>query len=246
MNWLQSVVEAAKNRGRAHGNRERGNHSLSLSIMSAKRRGINPIIAELKMASPSGFRSDLDAGKYVKYIETAGAAGLSVITEPVAFNGSYGLLKEASSLVNIPVLMKDFVVTEGQVHDAYVIGADAVLLIVGIIDEEETLRRLYRLAYSMGMEALVEVHSEKDLNIALDLKPRIVGVNARNLHTLKIDYKQQERIISAMPANVLKIAESGIDSSERIIRLRSLGADGFLIGTSLMKNRKKINGFLHG
>jgi len=245
MGWIKSVLEAAKNRSRAEGCRERSNHSLSLSIVSAKKRGINPIIAELKRASPSGFRSDIDACEYIKYVESAGVAGLSVITEPTAFNGSYSLLKEASSLVDIPVLMKDFVITEGQVHDAYVLGADAVLLIVGIIGEEGMLKRLYRLVYSLGMEALVEVHSEADLNMALGLKPGIVGVNARDLHTLQMDYKQQERILSVIPANTLRIAESGIDTSERIGQLKSLGADGFLIGTSLMRNKEKINGFLH-
>lgn len=245
MDWIQRVLEAAKNRGRTVGSRERSTHSLSLSILTAKKQGINPIIAELKMASPSGFRSGINARDYVKYVESAGAAGLSVITEPVAFNGSYSLLKEASSFVDIPILMKDFVIKEGQVHDAYVLGADAVLLIVGIIGEEEMLKRLYQLAYSLGIEALVEVHSEEDLNMALGLKPGIVGVNARDLHTLQMDYKQQERILSAIPGNTLRIAESGIDSSDRIGQLKSLGADGFLIGTSLMKNKEKINDFLH-
>ncbi|MEM3810800.1 MAG: indole-3-glycerol phosphate synthase TrpC, partial [Conexivisphaerales archaeon] len=221
MSWIKDVVKAAKSRERAVGNRERGNHSLSLSIISAKRQGVNPIIAELKLASPSGFRYDIDARKYVKYVESAGAIGLSVITEPIAFKGSYGILREASSLVKVPVLMKDFVVTEGQVRDAYVLGADAVLLIVSIIGEEETLKRLYNLVHLLGMEALVEVHSEKDLNIASGLKPRIVGVNARDLLTLRIDYQQQERILSALPGNIIKIAESGIESCERISKLKS-------------------------
>ncbi len=245
MSWLQNVLEAARSRRRVEGRRERGSHSLSASIARARRLGVNAIIAELKMASPSGFRSAVNPREYIKYVERAGASGLSVITEPLEFKGSYGLLSEASKIADIPILMKDFVVTEGQVHDAHVLGADAVLLIVSIIGDEERLRGLYGAVTSLGMEPLVEVHSETDLNLALKLKPAIIGVNARNLNTLQMNYEQQERILASIPEGVLRIAESGIDSPERIRRLRLLGADGFLIGTSLMKNMEMINNFLY-
>jgi indole-3-glycerol phosphate synthase len=243
--WLDRVIRAAELRDRVKGKRRRSIHSLSGSIINAKSRGVNPIIAELKRASPSGFSSNLNAHKYVKFVESAGAAALSVITEPVAFNGSYSLLRSISSEVNIPVLMKDFTVTEGQVQDAYVLGADAVLLIVRVINDGDRLKDLYSMAQSMGMESIVEVHSEDDLELALDLKPRIIGVNARNLQTLKMNFELQERILSAIPGNVLRVAESGIESVERINRLKELGADGFLIGTSLMKNPEMIFKYLH-
>jgi indole-3-glycerol phosphate synthase len=242
--WLEKVIRAAELRDRVRGKRRRGVHSLSESIINAKSRGINPIIAELKRASPSGFSSNLNPHKYVKFVESAGAIALSVITEPVAFNGSYSLLRSVSSEVNMPILMKDFIVTEGQVQDAYVLGADAVLLIVRVVNDGERLKHLYSMAQSMGIECVVEVHSDDDLELALNLKPRIIGVNARNLQTLEMNFEQQERILKALPSSVLRVAESGIESVERINRLKEFGADGFLIGTSLMKNPEMIFKYL--
>ena len=164
-----------------------------------------------------------------------GAAALSVVTEPVAFGGSYELLRMASSSVDLPVLMKDFVVTGGQVESAYSLGADAVLLIVRLLSDDE-LEQLYKKATSMGMEALVEVHDELDLERALRLRPRAIGVNSRDLLTLRVDRGLQMRILGMIPSGILRVAESGIRSADDVRLLRDSGADAFLVGTSLMEN----------
>ncbi|BBE42204.1 Indole-3-glycerol phosphate synthase [Conexivisphaera calida] len=205
------------------------------AIRAARSRGVNPVIAELKLASPSGFRAgDVDVERYLRTV-ARGAAALSVITEPVAFGGSYDLLRMASSSVDLPVLMKDFVVTSGQVRSAHSLGADAVLLIVRLLRDAE-LELLYSEATSMGMDVLVEVHDEHDLERALRLRPRVIGVNSRDLLTLRMDGELQRRILGMIPGGIVRVAESGIRSADDLRRLRDSGADAFLVGTSLMEN----------
>ncbi len=233
--WIDEVLEAARRREIAVGVRRRPPRGFTEAIRAARTRGVNPIIAELKLASPSGFRArGVDVEGYLRTV-SRGAAALSVVTEPVAFGGSYELLRMASSSVDLPVLMKDFVVTGGQVESAYSLGADAVLLIVRLLSDDE-LEQLYKKATSMGMEALVEVHDELDLERALRLRPRAIGVNSRDLLTLRVDRGLQMRILGMIPSGILRVAESGIRSADDVRLLRDSGADAFLVGTSLMEN----------
>ncbi|MGC8614189.1 MAG: indole-3-glycerol-phosphate synthase, partial [Conexivisphaera sp.] len=163
------------------------------------------------------------------------AAAFSVVTGPIAFGGSYGLLRLVASASELPILMKDFVVSEDQVRAAWTLGADAVLLIVRLLSDAE-LRRLHSAVRSTGMEALVEVHDERDLERALGLRPRMIGVNARDLVTLGMDRDAQLRLLRMIPSGTLRVAESGIAGAEDVRALRAAGADAFLVGTALMRN----------
>ncbi len=234
--WIDEVLEAARKRDVVRGNRARPPRGLVDSIRAARSRGVNPVIAELKLASPSGFRAreGMDVERYLRAM-SRGATALSVITEPVAFGGSYELLRIASSSTDLPVLMKDFVVTVGQVESAHSLGADAVLLIVRLLGDRD-LELLYGEVVSRGMDALVEVHDESDLERALTLKPRVIGVNSRDLLTLEIDRERQSRILGMIPRGIVRVAESGIRSADDLRRLRDSGADAFLVGTALMKD----------
>ena len=232
--WIDDVLAAARARDVVSDRRTRPLRSLTAAIDAAKSRGLNPVIAELKMASPSGFKADVDPAGYLAAV-SGGATALSIVTEPVVFGGTYGLLRAAAASVELPLLMKDFVVSEGQVKSAASLGADAVLLIVRILGDEE-LVRLYGEATSMGLEVLVEVHDEHDLMRALELKPRMIGVNSRDLMTLSIDMDSQTRILERVPSGMLKVAESGISDADDVRRLREAGADAFLVGTALMRN----------
>jgi indole-3-glycerol phosphate synthase len=135
--------------------------------------------------------------------------------------------------VSVPLLRKDFIVTDYQVYEAAAIGADAILLIVGAVDDRE-LRHLHDLARSLGLAALVEVHDQTELARALHAGARIVGVNSRNLRTLQVDMEIVERLAGEIPGDVVKVAESGIRSSEDLRRLSALGYDAFLIGERLI------------
>ena len=234
--WIDEVLEAARKRDVVRGNRARPPRGLVDSIRAARSRGVNPVIAELKLASPSGFRArvDMDLGRYLR-IASRGAAALRVVTEPLVFGGSYELLRIASSSTDLPVLMKDFVVTVGQVESAHSLGADAVLLIVRLLGDRD-LELLYGEVVSRGMDALVEVHDESDLERALTLKPRVIGVNSRDLLTLEIDRERQSRILGMIPRGIVRVAESGIRGADDVRRLRDSGADAFLVGTALMKD----------
>ncbi len=135
--------------------------------------------------------------------------------------------------------MKDFIVSRKQIDAGFALGADAVLLIVRILNDQE-LQDLYRYAESLGLEALVEVHDEKDVERALSLEPKLIGVNARDLFTLKVSREHQRRILELVPSRYIKVAESGIDSPKAIKELKEAGADAFLIGTALVKNRELL------
>jgi indole-3-glycerol phosphate synthase len=193
------------------------------------------IIAECKRRSPSRgiLRQAYDPTAHARAYEAGGAAAVSVLTEPTFFDGDPAHLEAVGEAVSIPVLRKDFIVTEYQVHEAAALGADAVLLIAGALADDE-LRRLHELARSIGLAALVEVHDEPELARALDAGARIVGVNSRNLRTLQVDIGITERLSQRIPDGVVAVAESGIRSSGDIRRLAACGYDAFLVGERLI------------
>ena len=237
--WLMEIIASSKQREAPREERRKRITSLTESIERSKSAG-NAIIAEVKRSSPSGFKAEaLNVDEYVRYVSEGGASGLSVLTEPKYFGGSYELLRHVSSLSGLPVLMKDFIVSRKQIDAGFALGADAVLLIVRILNDQE-LQDLYRYAESLGLEALVEVHDEKDVERALSLEPKLIGVNARDLFTLKVSREHQRRILELVPSRYIKVAESGIDSPKAIKELKEAGADAFLIGTALVKNRELL------
>ena len=194
------------------------------------------VIAELKKASPSkgGIRGTFPVGRLATELEAAGAAALSVLTEEKFFLGSLANLQEASAATSLPCLRKDFIIDELQIVEARAHGADAVLLIVAAL-EDAALRDLCQAARDNLLEVLCEVHDEKELERGLRAGCNIIGVNSRDLRTFKVDPAVPMRLAGRIPANVLRVAESGISSGDDVRRLRDAGYQAFLIGESLMR-----------
>lgn len=193
------------------------------------------IIAECKRRSPSRgiLRADYDPAAHADAYAAAGAAAISVLTEPAFFDGSPAHLAEVRRATSLPLLRKDFIVTEYQVREAAALGADAILLIVGAMPDPD-LRRLHHVALSLGLAVLVEVHDREELTRALDAGARIIGVNSRDLRTLQVDLAVVERLSTGIPEDVVAVAESGIRTGEDIRRLSALGYDACLVGEQLI------------
>ena len=195
------------------------------------------IIAELKKASPSRgvIRSDFDAAALASELAEAGATALSVLTDEEYFQGSLANLQAASQTTAIPCLRKDFIVDEFQILEARANCADAILLIVAALEQDE-LTRLAKRASELQMDVLCEVHDEEELGRALDAGCELVGVNSRDLSTFKVDLQTAFRVADFLPYGVVAVAESGIESGRDIAQLRAAGYDAFLIGETLMKS----------
>ena len=194
------------------------------------------VIAELKKASPSEglIRGDFRPVELARSLEAAGASALSVLCEPHRFLGGVDYLRAARAEVEVPVLFKDFVTTPYQVAAARLAGADAVLLIAAALDDASLVSLLAQ-ARSLGFAALVETHTAGEIDRAVAAGAKVVGVNCRDLRTFKTDPAITARLIGGIPSSCVRIAESGIRTAEDIAMLRSAGADGFLIGTTLMR-----------
>lgn len=204
----------------------------ALAVLRAPGVGV---IAEVKRSSPSrGPLAAIDdpAALAARY-ESGGARIISVLTEARRFGGSLDDLDAVRAAVQVPVLRKDFVVGSYQVHEARAHGADVVLLIVAAL-EQNVLVGLRERVESLGMTALVEVHTEQEASRALDAGARVIGVNARNLRTLDVDRSTFERIAPGLPSDVVKIAESGVRGPLDLIEYAAAGADAVLVGESLV------------
>ena len=194
------------------------------------------VIAEVKRSSPSqgAIAPDADIpGTAVRY-EAGGAACLSVLCAERDFGGSLEHLREAREAVSIPAIAKDFTVFPEQVARQRLAGADAILVILAMVTDEEA-RRLMQTASLLGMDALVETHDAAEVERALGLEARLIGVNARDLETLEIDRERQLDLIAGLPADVVRVAESGIGSRADVEAARGAGADAVLVGTALMR-----------
>jgi indole-3-glycerol phosphate synthase len=194
------------------------------------------VIAELKKASPSKglIRNDFPVAELARELESAGAAALSVLTDEAYFQGSLKNLEIASAATRLPCLRKDFIVDDSQLLEARAHGADAILLIVAALTEAELLTLSAR-ARTLQLDVLCEVHDASELQRALDGGFDLIGVNNRNLHNFRVDLSTSLQLAERIPAGVVKVAESGIETREDIARLRQAGFDGFLIGESLMR-----------
>lgn len=196
------------------------------------------IIAEIKRASPSkGVINDkIDVTEVAKSYEKGGACAISVLTEEDKFKGSLEDLRTARNAVNLPILRKDFIFDEFQIFEAAEAGADAILLIAAMLDDEN-LVSLHALAeQDLGLDALVEVHTLEELERVKKIGARIIGVNNRDLHTFKVSLDVSRELIKRAPADALMITESGIRAKDEILELRELGFSGFLIGETLMRS----------
>jgi len=193
------------------------------------------IIAECKRRSPSRgvLRAGYDPVAIARGYEQAGAAALSVLTEPTFFDGDLRHLAGVREAVRLPLLRKDFVVDEYQLLEARANGADAILLIVSALPLAE-LRTLHEAAVAMGLAVLVEVHDVVELDVALDAGAEIVGVNNRNLRTLDVDINASETIAQRLPRGIVAVSESGLRTAGDLARMRALGYHAFLIGERFM------------
>jgi indole-3-glycerol phosphate synthase len=200
----------------------------------ARRPGLN-VIAECKRRSPSRgvLRDDYDAADLAERYQAFGAAAISVLTEPAFFDGSLDDLRAVRARVGVPLLRKDFIVDEYQLLEARAAGADAVLLIAAAL-ERDAIRALHLRAHALGLAALVEVHSARDLELALQVGPELIGVNTRNLRTLQVDRSKAREMIEWIPDAVVAVAESGLQRHDDLCGLRELGYDAFLVGESLV------------
>ncbi len=208
------------------------------------------IIAEIKKASPSAglIRPQFDPVEIAKIYLEEGAAAISVLTDPVFFQGHLSHLQAVRKVSEKPLLRKDFLIDPYQVYQARVYGADCILAIVAILDKSQLID-ICGLAQELGMYSLLEVHDQKELQIALQVKQEkmLMGINNRDLKTLKIDLQTSERLRLLIPKNLKVISESGISKREEIDQLLKVGMDGFLIGETFLKAkdiRAKFREFL--
>lgn len=200
------------------------------------------VIAEVKRSSPSkgNLAPITDPAALAEKYQEAGAAAVSVLTEQRRFGGSLADLDAVRSRIEIPVLRKDFMVDEYQFLEARAHGADIVLLIVAALSKSQ-LKDFYDLATELGMASLIEVHTQSELDSAMDISPRIVGVNSRNLKTLEVSASVFEELIPAIPSAVIRVAESGISTRADVAQAQKAGATAILVGESLVKSGDPIS-----
>ena len=234
---------------------EHGERRDFLAALRQSRHGEIALIAEVKKASPSAgvICPDFDPVRIAKEYEAAGASCLSVLTDGKFFQGSLDYLRQIRAAVKLPLLRKDFIIDERQILEAIEWGADAILLIVAILNDEQ-LKKFHSLAAEAGLAVLVEVHDEVELERAMKISPALIGVNNRNLKTFKVDLAMTERLAAKISgtgilpvyspnethrqddcATTLLVAESGIHTRADVERLRQCGAKAILVGESLMR-----------
>lgn len=210
--------------------------AVSLSEAIRKARTGPALIAEVKPASPSKgiIREQVDPVPVATAYQRGGASAVSVLTDRRFFGGAGDSLKKVKKAVSIPVLRKDFILDPLQVRESRLLGADAVLLIAALLDREQ-LKLLSGLAHSLGMEVLVEIHREEEIERALACEPDVIGINNRDLVTFVIDLETTERLRPLLPDTIPVIGESGVSSPEDMRRMARAGVDGVLVGEYLMR-----------
>jgi indole-3-glycerol phosphate synthase len=216
-----------------------------LAALRTPRKGTTALIAEVKKASPSAgiISAHFDPVRIAREYEGGGATCLSVLTDEKFFQGSLDHLKQIRQAVTLPLLRKDFIIDSRQILEAIEYGADAILLIVAILSDPQ-LREFSQLAENAGVAALIEVHDEAELDRAMAVGARLIGVNNRDLKTFKVDLATTERLARRLGrGGALLVAESGIHTHADVERLRASGASAILVGESLIRHgniREKI------
>ena len=203
------------------------------------------IIGEFKKASPSHGKMDskVDLTERIDQYNIAVDA-ISCLTEEDYFNGGTEYLKSIRQMSQLPIIRKDFIIEEYQVYEAKVIGADAILLIAAILDDD-TFRKLYDLAYSLGLDVLCEVHDEEEMKRMIALGVKIIGINNRNLKTFEVSLDTTRRLCTMAPEGTVLVSESGVSTDEDIEVLKTSGADALLIGTAFMESENPEKLALH-
>jgi indole-3-glycerol phosphate synthase len=242
MSVLDSIIEGvredlAARRLPLHDLQEKLDHAPAPIDPHTQLRGdLVSVIAEVKRSSPSkGALAEIsDPALLAHTYEEAGASVISVLTERRRFGGSLEDLTAVRSAVKIPVLRKDFMVDEYQFYEARAYGADVVLLIVAALSTNQ-LRDYYEMATELGMASLIEVHTHEELDRAMEIEPRIIGINSRNLKTLEVDQRAFAELLPEIPASIIRVAESGISTRLEVESAESFGADAILVGEALVR-----------
>ncbi len=205
-------------------------------IYSIKKNDDISLIAEVKKASPSKgiIRKNFNPAEIGKIYEQEGATCISVLTDEPYFQGHDSFLQQVKSHTSIPLLRKDFIIDEYQIWESKYLGADCILLIMAALSDKQA-EKFYKLATSLGMDTLFEVHNEEELKRCLKLSPQMIGVNSRNLKTLEVSIETTKSLANKIPDNIVKVAESGIKTFNDIATLSKLGYKAFLVGESLTK-----------
>lgn len=232
------VVEESK---RARSQEDLIKEIKNLTVKSSFKRNISRphhinLIAEIKKASPSKgiLRGDFNPVKIAVTYQANGASAISVLTDERFFEGRLEYISKVRENVSIPILRKDFFIDEYQIYETVWAGAEAILLICEILSTNE-LTSLYNLATELGLDCLVEVHNEEDIEKAVAIDAAIIGINNRDLHTFKVDPGVTQRLIRMIPQNKVIVSESGIKCYEDIMFLKSLGVNAVLVGETLME-----------
>jgi indole-3-glycerol phosphate synthase len=242
MTYLDRILE--RHRQVADGDRRSLDHLVEQASAMPPTRGFRHalagrsglgVIAEIKRRSPSkgDLNPGLDPGAMASVYERGGAACLSVLTDEEHFGGSVDDLRSARGAVSVPVLRKDFTVSELDVADARIMGADCLLLIAAALDRAE-LVAFHALARELGLDVLVEIHGEDELDVALDAGADLIGVNQRDLVTFEVDHERAARMGGLIPAHAVSVAESGVRGGADARRLAAAGYDAVLVGETLV------------
>ncbi len=232
----EAVHRRKRERPLAELEREAGSQPEGRPFAEALARPGTSLIAEHKRRSPSAgtIREGLSCADVVSAYERGGAAALSVLTEEAHFGGSLADLREARAASELPVLRKDFTIDPYQLYEAKAAGADAVLLVVGAMTQDE-LAALYREAHALDLDAIVEIHDEEELDAALEVDADVLGINNRDLEDFSVDIQRTFDLLHDVPAGKVVVSESGIHTREQIDELEQVGVDAVLIGEALMR-----------
>ena len=208
------------------------------SLKEARSANNFGLIAEIKKASPSKglIRKDFDPATIARSYKLGGATCLSVLTDKPYFKGADTYLKEARNAANLPTLRKDFIIDAYQVIESRVIGADCILIIMACVSDTDA-DNFITIAHEFAMDVLIEVHTREELDRALKFSPALIGINNRDLKTLKIDLKMTETLAPLITGDTLVISESGLYSNKDLLRMRKIGINSFLVGESLMRQQ---------
>jgi len=200
------------------------------------REGKLSFIAEIKHASPSAgiIRKDFNHIEIAKIYQECKINAISVVTEEDYFKGKLSYLTDVKKVTKVPVLRKDFIIDEVKVLESRAAGADAILLIMAALTQDN-FTLLYNYARELGMRVLVEVHTEKELRRAINAGAEIIGINNRNLSTFEVDVNLTHKMVPIIPENVVKVSESGLETLKDILLLKGLGVDAVLVGTAFMR-----------
>ncbi|MGB0649667.1 MAG: indole-3-glycerol phosphate synthase TrpC [Rhodothermales bacterium] len=230
------VEQRRRERSLASLEQESGFHRTPLSLASALSGQTLSIIAEIKKASPSKgvIREDFDPSAIAASYERGGASALSVLTEPLHFQGSPAFLRQVRAEVNLPILRKDFIIDPYQVVEARAWGADAILLIASCLEKDQ-LAELHATADELGLQALVELYDPREVDRVDMDKVRIVGVNSRDLKTFEVNLQRALETLQSLPESVVRVAESGLHTTEDFQKVRQAGIEAALVGESFMR-----------